>query len=118
MELISVILLSIDGTFESLIKNVLFIFGFSDQQTQQSITKDEFQFFLDCMFRGVMSLVQPPKLVTNAVMRKRYKDNVETPYIGRRVDHKSIADLVAEIFPPEITDQGYHDVSSLVQCIN
>jgi len=31
MELIAIILLSVDGPFESFIRNLVFIFGFSDQ---------------------------------------------------------------------------------------
>ena len=66
MELISCILISIDGKFESLIQNIVFIFGFSGMDLKdQSFTRDEFFFFLDCLFRGIMALVAPPKLFTN-----------------------------------------------------
>lgn len=35
MELIAVILLSIDGSFDSFIRNIVYIFGFSDQTANQ-----------------------------------------------------------------------------------
>lgn len=66
-ELISAIILSIDGTFESFLKNVIFVFGFSDSQSQESISKDEFHFYLDCLFRGVMNLAVPPQHIQNLV---------------------------------------------------
>ena len=64
-ELISVILLSIDGDFEAFMKNIIFIFGFEDMQNQKTITKEEFHFYLDCLFRGVMAIVVPPELIKN-----------------------------------------------------
>jgi hypothetical protein len=66
MELISCILISIDGKFESLVNNIVFIFGFSSQELPEKyLTKDEFFFFLDCLFRGILSLVAPPLLFTD-----------------------------------------------------
>lgn len=72
-EIIAVILLSIDGDFSSFIRNVIFLFGFSDSENQTSITKEEFHFFLDNLFRGVMSLGCPPEQIHNFNERKRYR---------------------------------------------
>ena len=53
MEFTAAILICIDDTFEQLLHNVIFIFGFSAGSTQRTITVEEFFFFLDCLFRGV-----------------------------------------------------------------
>lgn len=72
MELISCILLAINGSFESFMKNAVFIFGFSSLAKHQSGKDDqltinmfEFNFFLDSLLRGIMTLVAPPKVITD-----------------------------------------------------
>ena len=85
-ELISVILLSIDGPFESFIKNVITIFGFEDSQNLGTICKEEFHFYLDCLFRGVMAIVVPPELVRNKIDRHKFQLKQVMPHIGKCVD--------------------------------
>ena len=75
-ELISVILLSIDGTFEQYLKNVIFIFGFTDNAYKETITLNELHFYLDCTFRGVMTFVVPPKQIQTAKQRKVFRDGI------------------------------------------
>jgi hypothetical protein len=71
MELFAVILLSIEGKFEVLINSnlsisyylfsyldIMLIFGFSEEG---KFYRDEFHFFLDCLFRGIMKLVIPTR---------------------------------------------------------
>ena len=101
-ELISVILLSIDGNFESFIKNVIAIFGFDDQQNQKTITKEEFHFYLDCLFRGVMAIVVPPELVRNHVDRHKFQNKQIMPHIGKCVDTQDIEQIVKLIFTNDV----------------
>lgn len=101
-ELISVILLSIDGNFESFIKNVIAIFGFDDQQNQKTITKEEFHFYLDCLFRGVMAIVVPPELVRNHVDRHKFQNKQIMPHIGKCVDTQDIEQIVKLIFANDV----------------
>ena len=65
--LLAMILISIDGTFETLLKGVIFIFGFSDVDSQTRINKDEFSFFLECMFKAVMLFAMPPARIETTV---------------------------------------------------
>ena len=67
-ELMSMILLSIDGSFDQFIKNIIFVYGFSDMQNQVTITQEEFHFFLDCMFRSIMTLSIAPEYIENPTM--------------------------------------------------
>ena len=72
LELLACTVLCIDGTFQQLLSNLILIFGFEEGQTKQTITENEFQFFLDCLFRGVMALVKPPREITSRQQRKEY----------------------------------------------
>ena len=66
LELFAVILLSIDGRFEVLLMSkfkcltpvldVMLIFGFGDET---EFSRDEFHYFLDCLFRGICKLALP-----------------------------------------------------------
>jgi hypothetical protein len=73
LELIALILLSINGSLESMMKNVIMIFGFTDTETQQRITQDEFNFFIDCLFKGILALVQTPQSAVTPVDLHNYK---------------------------------------------
>ena len=61
-QFIACILTSIDGKFESFIKNVVLIFGYQEANT---ITQPEFENFMDNMCCGVMNIVTPPELILN-----------------------------------------------------
>ena len=56
MELFATILLSIDGKLETILSNMMIIFGFSNEN---EFSRDEFHFFLDCLFRGLLKLLIP-----------------------------------------------------------
>lgn len=55
-EIYPLIMLTNDGQLHSFIENVVLIFGF---QATQKISRDEFFFFVDCLFKGIMVLVNP-----------------------------------------------------------
>lgn len=65
MEFTAAILICIDDSYEQLLHNVIYIFGFSAGSTKKTITVEEFFFFLDCLFRGIMSFVSTPNLIFN-----------------------------------------------------
>lgn len=54
MELFAPILISIDGKLETILNNMMIIFGFSNEN---EFSRDEFHFFLDCLFRGLFKLL-------------------------------------------------------------
>ena len=54
MELLSVIILAVDGDFKQFLGTVIYVFGFQNGLAHGQITKAEFHYFLDCMFRGVL----------------------------------------------------------------
>lgn len=67
LELFAAILISIEGRSEVLLNSnsyfninldIMLIFGFSEET---EFSKDEFHFFLDCMFRGIMKFAIPKK---------------------------------------------------------
>ena len=90
LELISGILLAVEGKFEQYITNVLFIFGFT-KNTQ--ITKLEFEFFLDSFFRSIMTLVTPPQQIKSQLERKQFQMTSESPYIGKQVSFQNIQQI-------------------------
>ena len=64
LELFAVILISIQGKFDTIISNMMIIFGFNNDN---DFSRDEFHFFLDCLFRGLLKLAIPKgsKVPTN-----------------------------------------------------
>jgi hypothetical protein len=56
MELFAPILISIQGKLETILQNMMIIFGFS---SENDFSRDEFHFFLDCLFKGLMKLLVP-----------------------------------------------------------
>lgn len=98
MEFIAAILVCIDDTFEQLLHNVVFIFGFSAGSTQRTITVEEFFFFLDCLFRGVMTFVAPPSMIYNKLQSKRTKENPKFKCLGKKIDPNCIDQLCQGLF--------------------
>ena len=82
MELLTVLAFSAKGNFSQLMENIVLVFGF---ESEGDITKDEYHFFLDCLFRGIMKLTCP----------KGCKD---PPLKGRRVIQTDLAKAAAELF--------------------
>lgn len=66
-ELVAMICLSINGSYDSLLKSIIFMFGFRDIEKQASITREEFHLFLDSLFRGIINLGCIPEKVINEV---------------------------------------------------
>lgn len=115
-ELVAMICLSIDGTFESLLKTIIFMFGFNDVEKQETITREEFHLFLDSMFRGIINLGCLPEKVTNEVQLKRYRDRQRFPHLGRRVDQGEISQIVTTMFSKEVLpDKEVHSAATLKQ---
>ena len=59
-EILAVIILCIDGEQSSMVGNIINIFGFENGHDYETISKHEFYFFLDSLFRGIMALIAPP----------------------------------------------------------
>lgn len=51
--LFAITLVAIDGKPEQLSNNIMLFFGFSSEET---FHRDEFHFFLDCLFKGLLAL--------------------------------------------------------------
>ena len=60
-EILATIILAIDGDPESMVRNIIYVFGFENGTLDETISKAEFQFFLDSLFRGMMALIIPPE---------------------------------------------------------
>jgi hypothetical protein len=58
LELFAVILISLEGTFDIILNNIMGIFGFGDVN---EFHIDECHYFLDCLFRGLIKLTIPKK---------------------------------------------------------
>lgn len=60
LELFAVLLLSVQGKWEIILQNTMIIFGFGNEG---EFSRDEFHFFIDCLFRGLLKLliVAPPR---------------------------------------------------------
>ena len=86
MELFGPILISIQGKFETILHNMMLIFGFGNEN---DFSRDEFHFFLDCLFRGLNKLLIPQK----------HKKPLNP---GRKVLSVDIEALVSQIFPSNI----------------
>jgi hypothetical protein len=56
MELFATLLISLQGKFETIIHNMMAMFGFNNEN---EFSRDEFHFFLDCMTRGLLKLGIP-----------------------------------------------------------
>lgn len=56
MELYATILISLQGKFDTIIHNMMAMFGFSNEL---EFSRDELHFFLDCMTRGMNKLAIP-----------------------------------------------------------
>jgi hypothetical protein len=54
LELFAPILISIQGKWETILTNAMVIFGFN---SETEFSRDEFHFFLDCLFRGLLKLL-------------------------------------------------------------
>ena len=98
MEFMAGILMCIDDSFELLLQNVIFIFGFSAGSTQKTITMEEFFYFLDSLFRAVMSFVTLPTIVFNKLQSKQLRENPNFKCLGKRVDPVCIEALCLAIF--------------------
>lgn len=98
MEFISIILLCIDDSFDQMLNSIIFIFGFSAGPTERTIIHDEFFFFLDCLFRGIMSFVAPPKMIYNKLQSKMNKDSPKIKSVGKRLDASDIEEICNAVF--------------------
>mmetsp|Transcript_5514 Transcript_5514/g.3882 ORF Transcript_5514/g.3882 Transcript_5514/m.3882 type:complete len:228 (+) Transcript_5514:88-771(+) len=85
LELVSVILMSIEGKPDVISMNIMLIFGFHEET---GFTRDEFFFFIDTLFRGLMSLS-----IT--------KDDKQPVNRGKFIRNEDIEDLVKEVFANE-----------------
>jgi|LauGreDrversion4_2_1035121.scaffolds.fasta_scaffold368105_2 Ca2+-binding EF-hand superfamily protein len=93
MELFAPILISIQGKWETILANTMVIFGFGNEG---EFSRDEFHFFLDCLFRGLFKLLIP---TTPSSPKAR---NRRQPHPGRKVPSADIERLVSQVFPSNI----------------
>lgn len=97
LELLAVISISTSGTLEARLANAFFIFGFNEKDR---LTKEEFHYFLDCLFRGV------------AKVALREDDTYYPRYPNKRVSAQEISNIVSAIFannPVSITVENFLD---------
>lgn len=94
LELFAAIVISTQGKWESMMQNMMMIFGFG---AEGEFSRDEFHFFLDCLFRGLLKLliVKPPQI-------KYSKKRLEPLNPGKRLSNSDIEKCVAQIFPNNI----------------
>lgn len=55
LELFSMLLMCIEGKVDALCDNIIVIFGWAD--TDKSLHRFEFHYFLDSLFRGILGLI-------------------------------------------------------------
>mmetsp|Transcript_32269 Transcript_32269/g.31559 ORF Transcript_32269/g.31559 Transcript_32269/m.31559 type:complete len:129 (-) Transcript_32269:588-974(-) len=87
LELLAVILISLEGKFDIILQNIMGIFGFCDPQ---EFHIDEFHYFLDCLFRGMLKLAIPKK--------ERRPING-----GKKIPSNEVNMLVMQIFPKDVS---------------
>lgn len=95
LELFAPILISIQGKWETILTNVMVIFGFNNEN---EFSRDEFHFFLDCLFRGFFKLLIVPsenkdymKPATSIWSRKK----LVPIHPGRRISSVDLEKLVS-----------------------
>ena len=78
------------------------IFGFNNEN---EFSRDEFHFFLDCLFRGFFKLLIVPsenkdymKPATSIWSRKK----LAPLHSGRKISSADLEKLVSQVFPPNI----------------
>jgi hypothetical protein len=86
MELFAPIIISIQGKWETILAITMVIFGFGDEG---EFSRDEFHFFLDCLFRGLFKLLIP---TTPSCPKSK---NRKQPHPGRKLPSIDIERLVA-----------------------
>jgi hypothetical protein len=104
-ELFAPILLSIQGKWETILSNAMIIFGFGNEN---EFSRDEFHFFLDCLFRGLFKLLVvglTPKQLSESQASHRSlwtRRKGQPTYPGRKLSSQDIDRLVSQIFPSNI----------------
>lgn len=93
MEVFAPILISIQGKWETMLQNIMVIFGFGNEG---EFSRDEFHFFLDCLFRGLFKL-----LIPTTPNEKKSKIR-QPPNPGRKLASSDLETLVSQIFPSNI----------------
>lgn len=83
LELLAVISISTGGTLEARLANSFFIFGFTEHD---KLTKEEFHYFLDCLFRGV------------AKVTLREDDTYYPRFPNKRISAQELTNIVHAIF--------------------
>jgi hypothetical protein len=106
LELCATLLITIQGPWETILNTILLIFGFGNER---EFSRNEFHFFLDCLFRGFCKLLIPtPRAVADAPplpalsLHDRERKKPHPLNGGRRVLSLDIDKLVAQVFPNNI----------------
>jgi hypothetical protein len=104
---------------ETIFQNMMVIFGFGNER---EFSRDEFHFFLDCLFRGLFKLLivtlpdqvdKPPEPATSIWERERLKPAPLHP--GKRLAPGEIDKLVSQVFPNNIEIMERSDFIELMQ---
>ncbi|TNV83891.1 hypothetical protein FGO68_gene8671 [Halteria grandinella] len=103
LELFAPILISIQGKWETILTNAMVIYGFN---CETEFSRDEFHFFLDCFFRGLLKLLivvdkADPVLRGPALSIFSRKKPVPL-HAGKRLSPPDLDKLVSQVFPPNI----------------
>ena len=106
LEVFASIVLANQGGWNTILQNIMAIFGFG---AENEFSRDEFHFFIDCLFRGLFKLllVKPPG------GPKRRKLLPMHP--GRKLANADIEKLVAQVFPSNIDIVERSDFIELMQ---
>jgi len=83
LELFAILLMCIEGKVDALCDNIITIFGWAD--TDKSLHRFEFHYFLDSLFRGILGLI-----ITKGEQMPTKR--------GFRVSSKEIIKLVQAVF--------------------
>ncbi len=96
LELLAPIVISTNGSWENIMSNMMMIFCFG---TETEFTRDEFHFFLDSLFRGLLKLliVKPPGYTYTANRKK-----LVALHPGKKLASADIEGLVSQVFPNNI----------------
>ena len=109
LEVFAPIAISTQGTWNTLLQNIMAIFGFG---AVTEFSRDEFHFFIDCLFRGLFKLlIVKPQGYRYTSGRKK----LVPMHPGRKLAPADIEKLVSQIFPSNIDILDRADFIELMQ---
>jgi len=109
LEVFAPIVISTQGSWTTIMQNIMSIFGFG---AETEFSRDEFHFFIDCLFRGLFKLlIVKPQGYKYTSGRKR----LLPLHSGKKLASKDIEKLVSQVFPNNIDILDRADFMELMQ---